>query len=486
MHTRLFVVALVACVLLHPMPLLAQAAPPAGHEDAAFDVMNVLAHHDLHDLNNERWNMYGQFTYISSFKLPFTAKYTNANGSSNSLVPGYERSFTASLTLFFGLRLWRGAEAYFVPEVISERPLSNLRGLGGSIQNFELQKGGSETPQIYRARTYLRQTFNLGGKDVAKDSDPLQLGATVKRHRLVFTLGNFTILDMFDRNSVSGDPRQTFFNMAFMTYASWDFPSDARGYTWGGVVELYWDDWAARFGHTMPPQNPNQLPIDFRFWKHYGEVLEIEHNHSIRGRHGAVKLLGYFNHVDTGKFSDAIAAFESDPQKNAGNCGIRFNYGSGNFTAPDMCWARHANVKLGIGVDLEQNIAKDIGAFVRGMYSDGKTEVDAFNPADRSLSLGVVAKGSLWKRPFDVTGVGLGMSWISDIHAKYLNMGGVDGFVGDGHLKQAAEGVVEGFYSVNVFKAIWFAGDYQFLWNPGFNADRGHVHILGIKGHAEF
>ena len=87
----------------------------------------------------------------------------------------------------------------------------------------------------------------------------------VDSRRLVLTLGNFTILDFFDRNSVTGDPRQTFFNMAFMTYASWDFPSDARGYSWGATAELYWDDWAVRIGRITPPQNPNQLPIDFRF-----------------------------------------------------------------------------------------------------------------------------------------------------------------------------------------------------------------------------
>ncbi len=46
--------------------------------------------------------------------------------------------------------------------------------------------------------------------------------------------------------------------------------------------------------------------------------------------------------------------------------------------------------------------------------------------------------------------------------------------------------MVEGFYSVNVLKAIWLAGDYQFLWNPGYNSARGPVHILGAKVHAEF
>ena len=78
------------------------------------------------------------------------------------------------------------------------------------------------------------------------------------------------------------------------------------------------------------------------------------------------------------------------------------------------------------------------------------------------------------------------MSWISEAHARYLAMGGVDGFVGDGHLKQAGEGVAEIFYSVNLLKAIWLSADYQYLWNPGFNADRGPVHILGGRAHAEF
>jgi hypothetical protein len=62
-------------------PALAQAAFPAPHEDVAFDVMNVLSHHGLHDIENELWNAYGQTTYISSWKLPFSAPYTNLNGA---------------------------------------------------------------------------------------------------------------------------------------------------------------------------------------------------------------------------------------------------------------------------------------------------------------------------------------------------------------------------------------------------------------------
>ncbi len=469
---------------------VAQAAPPAGHEDQSFDLMNLMSEHGLHDVHDESWNVYGQFTYISSWKRPFRAPYTNANGSVNSLVPDAERSFTGTFTLFFGTKLWKGGEAYLVPEVIAERPLSNLRGLGGSIQNFELQKTGGESPQLYRARTFLRQTFDLGGTPVEKDSDPMQLASTVGSRRLVFTLGSFTILDIFDRNSITWDPRQTFLNMAFMTHSSWDFPSDARGYSWGGTAELFWDDWAVRVGRITPPKNPNALPQEFRIFTYYGDQLEIEHDHKLLGQSGAVRLLGYRNRTDTGRFADAIAAYEADPtHKNAGECGGAglYNYGSGNFSAPDLCWVRRPNVKLGAGINLEQHLTDDLGVFLRAMWSDGNNEVGAFNPADRSLSFGAAGKGSLWRRPLDVAGIGFGASWISEIHREYLDMGGVDGFVGDGHLpKAAAESVIDLFYSVNFVRAVWFTADYQRIWNPGFNPDRGPVDIFGGRVHAEF
>jgi hypothetical protein len=275
--------------------------------------------------------------------------------------------------------------------------------------------------------------------------------------------------------------------MAFMTHASWDFPSDARGYSWGGTAELFWDDWALRVGWITPPKDPNQLAVDFRIWEFFGSEVELEHDHMLLGQPGAVRVLGYRNRVHTGSFDDAIEAYDADPAKNnAANCGTLFNYGSGNAEAPDLCYVKKPTTKLGIGVNVEQYVTKDIGVFSRAMYSDGQSEVDAYNPADRDVSVGAVAKGSAWHRPFDVTGVGYGMSWISHAHAEYLAMGGVDGFIGDGHLRQAAEGVIDAFYSVNLLRAIWLSADYQYLWHPGFNADRGPVNIFGGRLHAEF
>ena len=188
----------------------AQNGTPAPRPTMQFSFMQLLADKGLHNIENESWNAYGQFTYISSWKPSFSAPYTNSNGSINSLLPTAERSFTGTATLYLGVRLWKGAEAYLVPEVISERPLSQLRGLGGAIQNFELQKGGTRRPQIYRSRLFVKQTVGLGGKSLVEESGPLQLGTHYDSRRLVFTVGNFSILDFFDTNAFRRRPSPGF------------------------------------------------------------------------------------------------------------------------------------------------------------------------------------------------------------------------------------------------------------------------------------
>lgn len=461
---------------------MSEAAP---RPDEPFDFMNLITQHGLHNIQDENWNAYGQFTYITSWHPTFSARYTNWNG--NSLVPTSERSWTGTFTLYLGARLWPGAEAYVAPEVVAEQAFSGLHGLGGAIQNFELQKQGATSPTIYRSRLYLQQTFGFGGAAVVKTSDPLQLGTRVDARRLVLRAGNFSVIDFVDKNTFSGDLRQQFFNMAFLTYAAYDFASDARGYSWGGLAELYYDDWALRFGRVAVPVTPNVLPLTLELDKYYGDQIEIEHNHRLLGKDGAVRVLAYRNRENMGRFRDAIAAYRADPMRNnAANCGSLPNYGSTNATAPDLCFVRVPHDKVGIGLNLEQHITDDIGVFARGMVSDGQTEVYAYTSTDRSLSFGATAHGSAWGRPSDVAGLGFGLGWISQAHADYLRMGGVDGFIGDGNIREATESVVDVFYSANVASAVWLSADYQHVTNPAFNADRGPVEVFGARVHAEF
>ena len=135
---------------------------------------------------------------------------------------------------------------------------------------------------------------------------------------------------------------------------------------------------------------------------------------------------------------------------------------------------------------MEQAITEDIGLFFRGMYSDGKMEVYSYTSADQSISFGALMKGLRWGREKDAAGLGYAQSWISKIHAQYLNMGGIDGFIGDGKINQRPEQVVDIFYQWHVVKSTWLSVDYQHLVNPGYNADRGPVNIYGARVHFEF
>ncbi len=482
---RFFLLLFLLCTTIAMTTARAEVAEPAPRADDEFDVMNWLTDQGLHNMKEEAWNAYGQFTYISSYQSAFPAAYTNLNGSTNSLLPSASRSYTGTATLYLGTRLWHGAEAYVVPELIAEEALSNLKGLGSVIQNFELQKSGSKDPRVYLSRAYIRQTFGFGGKPVQLSSDPMQLGATVDSRRLVVTAGNFSILDFFDKNTFSGDLRKQFDNMAFLTYAAYDFAADARGYTIGLVTEYYYDDWALRLGHILPPADPNQLPLSFKPFTFYGDQVEVEHKHTLFGEPGAVRVLGYRNRENIGRFNDAINAYESNPNLNATTC-ITFNYGSNNATAPDLCWARKPNIKMGIGINLEQQVFDDIGLFFRGMYSDGDTEVDSYTSTDRSISLGALMKGTRWGRDRDSAGIGYAQGWLSKAHVAYLNAGGIDGFIGDGKINYFPEMAIDLFYSFNVFTSLWFTADYQHIENPGYNADRGPVDIYSIRGHFEF
>ena len=433
----------------------------------------------------ERWNAFGQLTYIHQWKDAFPAAYTNLGGSSNSLRPERERSWTASATGYFGLRPWRNGELYFVPEAIALLPLSDLHGLGGSIPNGELEKTGERTPTVYRARLFLRQTWNLGGEPTRIESGPMQLAQTLDSRRFVLTAGNLSIVDIFDKNRYAGDVRQQFLSMNFVTYAAYDFNADARGYTWGAAGEYYYDDWAVRAGRFVGPRYPNQLQLNYSIFNFYGDQIEVEHGHSLRGEPGKLRVLAYRNVSNMGSWDDAVNAFLADPGKNAAAC-TDFNYGSANAGAPDLCWVRQRRVKTGIGLSLEQGLAEGIGVFLRAMRSDGRTEVFSYTSTDSSLSFGGTVQGQRWRRPQDSLGIGFGRNWLSAAHVRYLGMGGIDGFIGDGAIRYRPEQTFEVYYSFNVYKTSWLTLDFQHIANPAYNADRGPVTVYGLRAHAEF
>ena len=412
----------------------------------------------------ESWNAKFQTTYVLQSKAAFGALYSGQN----SLSTAKEGSYSFTATAAFGYRPWAGGELYFDPELAQGVPLSNLTGLGG-FSNGEIARVTGHTPKLYRARLFLRQTWGLGGAREAVESDMNQLASSVDKRRLVVTAGNLSVLDIFGDNSYSHDPRTQFLNWALMTHGAFDYAADARGYSWGVAAEYYRDDWTLRAGRFIQPRQPNQLSLDPRILQHYGDQIEFEHRHELRGQPGAVRVLLFRNRVRMSRFADAQS------------------FAAANGGVPDLDPVRSSErIKYGAGINIEQQLARDVGAFARASWADGQTETYAFTEIDNSISAGALVKGAAWGRAQDAVGLALLQNGLSRARRNYLAAGGMGFFIGDGALRYRPENIVETYYNWNVAKQSWATLDFQRTVNPAYNADRGPVSIASLRLHFEF
>ena len=394
----------------------------------------------------------------------------------NSLTSGRDVLYTTSATAHWGFRPWQGGEFYFDPEMVSGLPFTgNLVGIGG-FTNGEITRAAGAKQSFYRQRLFLRETWGLGGEEERVDADFNQLAGFVDHNRIVTTVGNFSLLDVFDNNSFAKDARTQFQNWGNWTYAAYDYAADARGYGWGFTTEWYRDDWVYRIGRMSTPVTPNVEAVDLHLLEHYGDQIEIEHSYKLAQKDGVVRILLYHDRAAMANFNDATAYLAAR------------NYPA--QTGPSALVAvRDTNKdKYGIGVNLEQEIDPSIGVFLRAMKSDGKTETLAFTEVDSSLSTGLLINGSKWERADDSFGMSLMVDWISSDRLRFLQAGGVSFFLGDGYrnFKSAPERILETFYSYSFAKNNWITLDWQYLQNPGYNAERGPLSVFGARYHAEF
>ncbi len=439
-------------VLTIPACLLVSCAALAQQEASTEDFEHVTARY--------------QTTFVSQLKPSMYAAYSGKN----SLKAGQEYSYTATATAYLGFRPWRGGELYLNPELTQGNPFSGLSGTG-AFTNGELTRTASTTPTLYRQRLFLRQTWGLGGGDEKIDADLNQMAGLVDRNRVVLTAGNFSLLDVFDDNAYTKDPRVHFMNAGFMGPLAYDYAADARGFGWGFTTEWYQDGWVLRVGRMTGPREPNMLDIDYRIFKHYGDQVEIERAHELLGRSGKVRVLAWRNRAELARFSDALAWLQAHP---GGDPQAIFSVRNG------------AQIKSGYGVNIEQALADDLGWFLRAMTADGKTETWAFTETDGSFSTGLVLKGDRWQRHADTMGLGFIRNTISAERRRYLQAGGISFFLGDGGLNYRPEQVLELYYSLHAWKQLYVTADVQRMWNPGYNADRGPANFFALRLHAEF
>jgi high affinity Mn2+ porin len=416
-----------------------------------------------HNRDVPDWNVHGQLTYIEQGYPAFRSRYQGAN----SLSASSQVQNTVSATAFVGFRPWDGTEIYVNPELMQGFGLSNTLGVAG-FPNGEAQKSDFPMPRIDMARVLVRQTFGLGGEQEVVEDGPNQLAGKRDISRITVTAGRFAVIDIFDGNAYSHDPRVDFLNWNMYCCGAYDLTMDKISYTWGAAAELNQKSWAIRAGYFLVPSVSNADTFDTHIPER-GEYLgELELRYSLFSQPGKLRLMGWANIANMGSYADALAMSVATP-----------NY-------PDITLTRKARTNYGFVANVEQAITNDLGVFSRASWSPGLVEIIGWTDCDRSLSFGTVLKGTSWGRPNDKVGVAGVVEGLSPEARAYFAAGGLGILIGDGRLNYRQENILEAYYAYSLNKWATLTFDYQFIDNPAYNADRGPVSIFAGRLHAEF
>jgi high affinity Mn2+ porin len=412
-------------------------------------------------LETDNFAFHGQATYVNQYSAPFRTPY----GGPNSLDGNIGRE-TSDVTLYAGVRLWQGAEAWINPEIDQGFGLSSTLGAAG-FPSGEAYKAGADYPYTRIHRAFLRQTINLGGEVEKLDAGLNQFSGSQTADRLVFTVGKIGVGDVFDTNKYAHDPRTDFLNWSLIDTGTFDYAADAWGYSIGAAAEWYQGPWTLRGGVFDMSITPNSTHLDSRFaqvqW-----VGEVERRYAIGDQPGKVAVTGFLTRGGMGSFQDAIDL-------------AAINGGPADITA-----VRHYQSRPGIGINLEQQLVANVGFFARAGWADGTKEPYEFTDIDRTVAAGFLVSGRQWGRDDDTLGVAGVVNGISNVHQAFLNAGGLGILVGDGQLPHPGnEQILETFYSFPVFSTK-LTLDYQLIVNPAYNRDRGPVSVFGVRVHSQY
>ena len=411
----------------------------------------------------ETWAVHGQSTITWLLQPAFRSPYQGAH----SLSPDANGRETIDATLYAGVRPWPGAEIWINPEVDQGFGLSDTFGVAG-YPSGEAFKVGKAEPYFLVQRGFLRQTINFGGETEKLAPDLNQLAGTQTANRLVFTVGKFSIVDIFDTNTYAHDPRNDFLNWSIIDMGAFDYAANSWGYTYGGAVEWYQDWWTVRAGVFDLSLVPNSDKLSPGFTQ--GQFLsELEERHNLWDQPGKLKFLYWLTHGNLGTYLDAISQ------------------GAATGQTPSTGAVRSFRTKDGFGLNLEQQLAPDLGVFARASVSQGTVEEVDFTDINKSISAGLSLTGGRWGRPDDTVGLAGALNRISHQGKLYLAAGGLGGIIGDGQLPNAGpEQILEVYYRVPVFSFAHLTVDYQFINHPAYNRDRGPVSIFGLRARVQF
>jgi len=398
-----------------------------------------------------------QSTVVGQGHPSFPAGYTGAN----SMTPGASVRETVSVDVVGGARLWRGGEFFGDLLLWQGYGLNNALGIA-AFPNAEAYRVGKTYPDAYLCRAYLRQTFGFGGE---KEADESGLGGSKDVRSLTISVGHLSAKDIFDANAYANDGRSQFTNWVLVANGAWDYPANTLGFTNGAVAEFNTGAWTGRAGIFQVSKVANGIRLDWDMARSWSSVAELERRYSLKGHPGTLRLLAYDTRAHMGSYQDTI----NNPS-----------------LGENIVLTAAYRYKYGFGINAEQEIRRNLGAFMRLGWNDGKNQTYEFTDVDRTATMGLALQGARWRRRHDTVGLAVVVNGISAVHRQYLAAGGLGITVGDGALDYRVERVGETYYNWRISKHFHLTADYAFAQNPAYNHARGPIDLFALRFHTEY
>ncbi len=435
------------------LALVAAALVPAARAD---DQDSLLPH------GPGRLWLSGQVNEIYQYHGDFPAAYSGPN----SLRPTAEGALSSLATLYSGYRITRTVEVLVDAELAAGSGLSQTLGLAG-FSNLDVVRTPTLSKAPYLARGMVHVVVPLGEAWSRNDRGPLSTFEELPDRRLELRLGKFGTADFFDLNAVGSDSHRQFMNWAVDNSGAYDYMADTRGYTVGLFAEYTAGRWSLRAAVGLMPLVANGPKLDTDVGSDRGQNLELELRPALLpGRATHLRLLVYRNLARMGMYREALQVAEA------------------KGTTPDVAAdGQPGRAKTGFGLNVDQELGGGVRVFARAGWNDGRTESFVYTEVDRTLALGGDLR--IPGRGRDKAGLALVIDALSADHRDYLAAGGLGFILGDGALRYGHEQIVEGYYTLGLWRGLSVAGDLQWIHHPGYNRDRGPVWIASLRLHLE-
>jgi len=444
--------------------VIAQADPKAGAdaEPAESNAPDTFFKHP----DDTKWWISGQANFIFQAHGGFYALYSGPNSLKNTP----ENAISRVLTLYTGYELAPKTAVYLDVEEAGWGGISGALGLAG-FTNLDVVRNPQLGTAPYIARLMLEQIIPFSSEKVPQERSALTLQTELPVRRLDIRVGKFSTADFFDYNIGGTDSHYQFMNWVVDNNGPYDYAADTRGYTIGVILDYEDRNWGIRFGELAMPKVANGPNLSANIANSRAENVEVELRPTLlKGRDTKLRFLSYVNHGDMGNYRQSLLLYKE-----------------GLTPTPEITATRTPGaIKYGFGFNFQQELAKDVWAFGRWGWNDGKTESFCYTEDESGIEAGTYLVGTRWGRTLDRGGAVFVSSGIKSYHQEYLADGGLGFLLGDGGLTYGRETIEEAFYTVHVWQGLFFAFDLQHINNPGYNQVRGPVTVPGVRVHLEF